>query len=237
MARFFVDKNNIHGSKITVVGEDVIHISKVLRMRPGEELTLCNGEGIDFLCKIEDISKKEIICSVISEKENESESRIPITIYQSMPKGAKIDYVIQKCVELGAARIVTFQSARSVAKGSKTDRLSRIALEAAKQCGRGIVPQVSYCSDFKDALSEFAGHDLSVFAYEEEHVQSLKDVLRNASPKNIGIMIGPEGGFEPDEAVAAKSSGAQSVSLGKRILRTETTAMVVLSDVIYEYNL
>ena len=96
MARFFVDKNNIHGSKITVVGEDVIHISKVLRMRPGEELTLCNGEGIDFLCKIEDISKKEIICSVISEKENESESRIPITIYQSMPKGAKIYYVIQK---------------------------------------------------------------------------------------------------------------------------------------------
>ena len=136
MARFFVDKNNIHGSKITVVGEDVIHISKVLRMRPGEELTLCNGEGIDFLCKIEDISKKEIICSVISEKENESESRIPITIYQSMPKGAKIDYVIQKCVELGAARIVTFQSARSVAKGSKTDRLSRIALEAAKQLGK-----------------------------------------------------------------------------------------------------
>lgn len=237
MARFFVDRNNIKNNTAVVTGEDVLHISKVLRMRIGEELTLCNGEGTDYLCKIENISKKEIVCSVISEQENKSESLIPITIYQSMPKGAKIDYVIQKCVELGAVHIVTFQSARSVAKGGKTDRLSRIAAEAAKQCGRGVVPRVSFCKSFDEALSEFKKHDLSVFAYEEELRQSLKDVLRGKTPESIGIMIGPEGGFDPSEAKAAAESGAMCVSLGKRILRTETAAMVVLSDVIYEYDL
>lgn len=238
MARFFIDKNNISEKSILINGDDVLHISRVLRMREGDTLTLCDGEKTDYLCEIASISKKEVICSILEKEENRNECEAEITLYQGVPKGAKMDLIIQKCVELGAARIVPFVSQRTVATAKgKLDRFQKIALEAAKQSGRGIVPEVSEIVSFDDAISSLMENELSLFAYEESRGFTLKDALREKKSSSVGIMIGPEGGFSPEEAKAAENAGAVTVSLGNRILRTETAGLSVISNIIYELEL
>lgn len=237
MPRFFVTKEAINNNKITISGEDVLHIGKVLRLREGDELTVCDGEGRDYECAIDIISKKEVLCNILSSCQNICEDDVKITLYQSLPKASKMDFVIQKCVELGCDAFVPFISARSVAKGDKSGRYRKISLEAAKQCGRGKVPSVSDITDFDGALKSLTENDLAIFAYEEEKEVTLKSVLHGKNVKSIGIMIGPEGGFAPEEAEAAKAAGAISVTLGKRILRTETAGMAVLAQTVYELGL
>ena len=238
MARFFIDKNNISEKSILINGDDVLHISRVLRMREGDTLTLCDGEKNDYLCEIASISKKEVICSILEKEENRNECKAEITLYQGVPKGAKMDLIIQKCVELGAVRIVPFVSRRTVATAKgKLDRFQKIALEAAKQSGRGIVPKVSEMVSFEDAIASLMKNELSLFAYEESRNFTLKDALRGKKSASVGIMIGPEGGFAPEEAKAAEDAGAVTVSLGNRILRTETAGLSVISNIIYEIEL
>lgn len=238
MARFFIDKNNISEKSILINGDDVLHISRVLRMREGDTLTLCDGEKTDYLCEIASISKKEVICSILEKEENRNECEAEITLYQGVPKGAKMDLIIQKCVELGAVRIVPFVSQRTVATSKgKLDRFQKIALEAAKQSGRGVVPEVSEIVSFDDAISSLMENELSLFAYEESRRFTLKDALREKKSSSVGIMIGPEGGFSPEEAKAAENAGAVTVSLGNRILRTETAGLSVISNIIYELEL
>ena len=237
MPKFFADKSAFDSENAVITGENVSHISRVLRMREGDALTLCDGCGTDFECEIESISKNEIICKILSFEKNTSESEIPVTLFQSMPKGAKMDFIIQKCVELGIYSVVPFISARTVAKGEKSARFRKIAEEAAKQSGRGIVPYVSDTADFDEAVKKLCECDLAIICYEEEKEKTLKSVLKSVKPRSIGIMIGPEGGFEADEVLKAVNSGAVSVTLGRRILRTETAGMAVLADIVYEYDL
>ncbi|MBO4897195.1 MAG: 16S rRNA (uracil(1498)-N(3))-methyltransferase [Clostridia bacterium] len=237
MPRFFVPKDNISDHKITICGEDVLHIGKVLRLRKGDEITVCDGAGTDYECAIDAVSKKEVIVSIMSSSQNVCEDGVKITLYQSLPKASKMDFVIQKCVELGIDAFTPFISARSVAKGDKSGRYRKISLEAAKQCGRGCVPSVSDITDFDGALKSLMENELAIFAYEEEKDIALKSVLKEKTPKSIGIMIGPEGGFAPEEAEKAKAAGALCVTLGKRILRTETAGMVVLAQTVYELGL
>ena len=238
MSRFFVSKNNISDKSILIDGEDVLHISRVLRMREGDELTICDGDKTDYLCKISSISKKEVICDIISREENQNESDVLVTLYQGVPKGAKMDLIIQKCVELGAVKIVPFNSRRTVAAAKgKFDRFQKISLEAAKQSGRGIIPEIAAPVDFDEALQDILKNDIAIMAYEDCKDITLKDALRGKAPKSVGIMIGPEGGFDPAEAAAAKEKGAALVSLGKRILRTETAGLSVISNIMYELQL
>ena len=238
MSRFFVPKNNISDKTILIDGEDVLHISRVLRMREGDELTICDGEKCDYLCKISSISKKEIICDILSKEDNKNECAVSVTLYQGVPKGAKMDLIIQKCVELGAVKIVPFNSRRTVAAAKgKFDRFQKISLEAAKQSGRGIIPEITAPVDFDEALEDMLENDVAILAYEAREGFTLKDALRGKAPKSVGIMIGPEGGFDPEEADLAVEKGALSVSLGKRILRTETAGLSVISNIIYELEL
>ena len=237
MPRFFVPKDAISGDKIVISGDDVLHIGKVLRLREKDRITVCDGEGTDFECIIESVSKREVLCRALDSFKNVCEDNVKVTLYQSLPKVSKMDFVIQKCVELGVDAFAPFISERSVAKGDKCERYRKISEEAAKQSGRGIVPSVSDICDFDGALESFAQNELAIFAYEEEREVTLKSVLSGKKPKSIGIMIGPEGGFAPGEAEKAKMSGAKSVTLGKRILRTETAGMVVLAQTIFELGL
>ena len=238
MARFFVDKKNISKESILIDGEDVLHISRVLRMREGDTLTVCDGEKCDYLCEILGISKKEIVCKILEKFVNQNECDCAVTLYQGVPKGSKMDLIIQKCVEMGAVKIVPFISERTVASAKgKFDRFQKIALEAAKQSGRGIVPEISEIVSFEEALSLLSQNELSLMAYEACDGRTLKDALRGKTPKTIGIMIGPEGGFAESEVLKAKERGTEIVSLGKRILRTETAGLSVISNIIYEIEL
>jgi len=238
MARFFVDKDKIRDKDILMDGDNFQHMSRVLRMREGDELTICDGEKTDYICIVSSISKKEAVCEIVSKEENKNECAVSVTLFQGVPKGAKMDLIIQKCVELGAVKIVPFISRRTVATAKgKFDRFQKISLEAAKQSGRGIVPEVSEIVSFEDALSQLCGCELPLMAYEESQGFTLKDALRGKTPETIGIMIGPEGGFDISEAEAAEKAGVQIVSLGSRILRTETAGLSVISNIMYETEL
>ena len=238
MARFFVPKENICEQSVSVTGDELVHISRVLRMKAGDILTLCDGEKTDYECEIISISKTEAVCKILSCTQNPCEQVFSVTLFQSVPKGEKMDLIIQKSVELGITEIRPFFSARTVAKShGKTARWNKIALEAAKQCGRGIVPAVYEPVEFSEALAQNTA-ELSIFAYEEETQTTLKSVLRSApAPANIAVFVGPEGGFEKSEVDTAKESGCRVITLGKRILRAETAPITIISNIMYEYLL
>ena len=237
------------GSGIIVLGQDDSHyISQVLRMRSGEELTVVLKDGIEALCEVDTITKNEVTLRVKETKQSVSESPLNITLYQSVSKGERMELTIQKCVELGVSRIVPVFSSRCVVRPdepkkqkAKTERWQKIALEAARQSGRGIVPTVGEPVLFA-AATESAGKDSDVvlFPWEEEHGLTLKQALAQVSKdsiNNISIFIGPEGGYDESEASLARENGAQTVTIGKRILRTETAGAAVLAMILYEFEL
>ncbi len=237
MARFFVPTDAIEDTTAVIRGGDVLHITKVLRMKQGDTLTVCDGEKTDYFCEIAQTSKKEIILNILERTDNKCEPDCRVTLYQGVPKGAKMEYLIQKCVEVGIYRIVPVMTERTIAKGeNKNERWNKVAEEAAKQSGRGIVPEVLPVMGFDDALDKMAGHEISIMPYEEEENRTLRSVLRGKTPSDIGVMIGPEGGFSENETKKAQEVGAVLVTLGKRILRTETAGMAVLSNIMYEFE-
>lgn len=237
MSRFFVSKEAIGSRTALITGEDVIHIGRVLRMREGDTIILCDGEKNDYLCEIAEISKKEIKCNIIEKRRNNCEPSLNVALYQGVPKGAKMEYLIQKCVEMGVYRIVPVITERTIARGeNKTERWNKVAMEAAKQSGRGIIPQVTSPVDFSEALAEMIKNELAIMPYEGEEHKILRSILRGSPPASIGVMIGPEGGFSEAEVNLARSAGAKVATLGKRILRTETAGMFVLSSIMYELD-
>lgn len=236
MHRFFADKGAFSDGVARISGEDVAHITKVLRLKAGDSVVLCDGAETDYTCTISSMDKSEIILDIDSISPNEAESDVSITLYQGLPKSDKMDFIIQKCVELGVDRIVPVESARCVAKikddDKKRQRWQRIAEEAAKQCGRGKIPQVSSAISFDKAIKE--EHDLKIMPYECEMQSNLNDALSNVTtPCTLAIYIGPEGGFEQSEADKANDSGVKTVTLGKRILRCETAGLATVSAVMY----
>lgn len=242
MPKFFVPKENIKENEIIISGEDVTHIKKVLRACVGDSLTLCDGKGVNYEVQIENIEDKCITAKICSEYITDTEPNIEVTIFQGLPKAAKMDYIIQKTTELGITSIYPCKMARCVSKienakdsKRKCERWNKIAEEAAKQSGRGIIPKVYDPVDFKAAVDLMSEYDLAFAPYECEENNNLKEALTsNDNVKKIAFMIGPEGGFDLDEAAYLKDKKIPTVTLGKRILRTETAGEAVLSMIMYE---
>ena len=244
MPRFFVKKDTILDGKIYIREGDAHHIARALRMAEGDGVTVSDGEGTEYHCRLTRIRDEECECEILATETGTTESPVEITLCMAYPKGDKLETVIQKAVELGASRIIPFESSRCIKrpKAEKIDRqlarLSRIAEEAAKQCGRARIPTVTSPMSFSEMLKEASECELTLFCYEAEEEFSVKNVLKSHTrPKSCAVIVGSEGGFSEEEAILAAESGAVTVSLGRRILRCETAPDFVLSAISYEYEL
>ena len=237
MAAWFFTEEEIDTNKYIITGENAKHI-RVLRMRNGEELTLVTPLGIQHDCVIADVNQAQVVVDVLENRPCENEPDVFVTLYQALPKGDKMDYIVQKCVELGVSRIVPVMSSRCVSRPDekslkkKIARWQKIALQAAMQSRRGIIPEVCQCVSLKQAAALTVEHDKTVFFYELGG-DSVKNILAD-KPKTIGMFIGSEGGFEESEAELVLSNGAVAATLGKRILRAETAPLAALSVIMYQ---
>ncbi|KRQ86658.1 Ribosomal RNA small subunit methyltransferase E [Caloramator mitchellensis] len=242
MHKFFVKSNNINGNKINIEGEDVNHILKVLRLRKGEKIQVSDGEGNEYICEIDANDKKTVYCNVLESYRNETEPPLKITLFQGMPKAQKMDLIVQKCVEIGVVEIVPVITKRVVVKtedrdiSNKIERWNRISYEAAKQSDRGIVPKVLNPISFEETIERLKNMDLSIVPYENEEGNGIKSLTSRNDVKNVGILIGPEGGFEEEEIEICKVNGIIPVTLGPRILRTETAGFVASALILYEFG-
>lgn len=241
MSRFFVKEADVHSDFIDITGEDVSHIRKVLRLRCGDQITVCDGKGNDYLVNIEQIENDQVCTRIISSKKTETEPPIEVTLFQGIPKSDKMDWIIQKCVELGIHKIVPVHTERTIVKieskkdaENKVGRWQRISSEAAKQCNRGIIPKVEYPVCFEEALKMAGESDLSIMPYEKENSQGLRSCLTVQDIKKIAFFIGPEGGFSEKEVEKATLNGTSTVTLGPRILRTETAGITALTIIMYQ---
>jgi len=248
MPKFFVEPAQIYDEEILILGDDARHIISSLRMKTGDPITVCNMNKRDYDCIISSVSGGIVHAEIVSSSVCEAEPDYSITVYQCLPKGDKMEYVIQKAVELGASKIVPVLSSRCIAKPSafdkngkdkKSDRYNRIAYEAAEQSGRGIVPTVHECINFERAVDLAKNDAISFVCYEEEKNNNIRKFIaskKDEGMKNnsISFFIGPEGGFSPDEISQARENGIESVGLGNRILRTETASGFVLAVLSYE---
>jgi len=246
MPKFFIENNQINENKITLIGEDVKHIANVLRKDVGNEINICNITTSDnFLCQIEEISKEEIKCSIIEKIESESEPNTEITIFQGLPKAEKMELIIQKCTELGAKTFVPVAMERCVVKFDdktackKIERWQKIAETAAKQSGRDIIPKVENLINLKKVCNLIEKYDIVLLAYENEENYTLKEAINSVKNKRnlkVGIIIGPEGGIDCNEVQLLEQAGAKVITLGKRILRTETVGIMMTGIISYELN-
>lgn len=246
MPKFFVAENQINNNKITIIGNDVNHIKNVLRQKSGDKITICDiSKEQDYLCEIDKIEEKSIDCNIIEKLENNTESNVKVTIFQGLPKADKMELVIQKSVELGAYDITPLQMKRCVVKLNEKDKLKKIqrwqkiSEVAAKQCGRNIIPKINNIVNVKDVCNLCNEYDIVLIAYENEKENTLKKELKNLKKLDkeeikVAIIIGPEGGIAPEEIEMFEENGAKIITLGNRILRTETVALSVLSIIMYE---
>ena len=237
MPRFFMAGTNIMGGMAIMTGRDAEHV-RVLRLRPGEDMIICDGKGTDYKCRLVKADKEQVEAQVIEVVPCPAEPTVQVTVLCGLPKGDRTDYIIQKCVEAGASEIMFFQSDRCVAKPDKPEkkleRWQRIAEEAAKQSGRGVIPQVSWAGEYADALNVANQKELGLFMYETGEREALNAVLEaNSDVKTAAIVTGPEGGFAPFEADLARIVGLHICSMGERILRCETAPVVAVSALMY----
>lgn len=235
MPRFFVEHAN--PEQIIITGEDAHHIGRSLRMRTGEQLTVC-AEGMDYECEITRITDSEVYLQPLSVNPCAAEPSVKVTLYQAIPKQDKLAEIVQKAVELGACEIVPVLTARCVSRPSKADfekkrqRLRKIAVSAAKQSGRGIIPEVAPMMTWREALQSMQAQDISVMLYEEQGGVRFGEVPLEGK-KRIGLFIGSEGGISEEEAQQAVEAGLHRVWLGSRILRCETAPTAAISILMY----
>lgn len=241
MPRFFVEQNQIIEDKIEINGQDVRHIRDVLRLDYNALIEVCNGRGTDYDCIIEEINKESIVARILNEKISKSEPKTKVILFQSLIKGDKIEWVIQKSIEIGVNEIIPMQTTFCVSKmdkskkaDAKVKRWNKIAQSAAKQSGRGIIPTVHNPITFTKALELCKEMDLALIAYEKEDQQNLKTQLKGLEGKTIGVLIGPEGGFSKEEVLKAEEAGIKAITLGARILRSETASISLVSNILYE---
>ncbi len=246
MPRFFIQKEQVTENTAHLFGADAHHIARSLRMAVGDSLTLCDMQGIEYDGVIESFDEdREVLVRVNTTRRSEREPNCRITVFQALPKGDKLDVVIQKAVECGASEIVPFESERCVvrmkpdAEARKTERRQRIAAEAAKQSGRSVIPNVCATVSFEEMISLASQCDIKLFCYEGDGTEPLGEVLRGEGDlllkdsATVAIVIGSEGGFSLEEVAKAQASGLRAIGLGKRILRTETASGFVLSCLVY----
>lgn len=251
MPKFFVENNQINENNIEIINDDVKHIKKVLRKNIGDTLEICNkNTGDNFLCKIAEFNNEKIICNIDKIIENKAENNIYINIFQGLPKLDKMEYIIQKSVELGVSEITPLNMKRCVVKidakdeNKKIQRWNKISEVAAKQCGRNIIPKVNNIAKIKEIKNLCNDYDIILVAYEEEKENKLKKVLqelKNIYNKDevlkIAIVIGSEGGIDKEEVEELKNiNNAKVITLGDRILRTETVALNIISIIMYEFE-
>ncbi len=247
MPRFFVDKEQIEDQFITIRGEDAHHISRSLRMAVGEHITVSDKECLEYDCTLEKFGDGFVVARVLEKRSAENELPVRVRLFQALPKGEKLDFIIQKSVECGAYEITPFESERCVAKVKadaemrKTERRNKISLEAAKQSGRGLIPKVNPTASYADMLNMASLSDTVLFCYEGEGTlpigKVLKEVKQKYAVKDISIIIGSEGGFSLAEVEQAVSRGFHAIGLGKRILRAETASVAAMSCIVYEFEL
>ncbi len=238
MPRFFIEQGAA-AQTARITGEDARHIARTLRMKPGEEICLCDGAGTDYTGRIVSLDGDAVEVEVTAACASRAEPSVWAALYISLPKGDKMELCVQKAVELGASEIIPVMSARCVSRPDgktmekKTARWQKIASEASKQAGRGIIPVVHSALTFEQALADAQRFDLSLFLYENEQEHSLKQALEERAYRSVALFSGPEGGYEQTEAGRAVSAGAVCVTLGPRILRCETAPLAALSAVMY----
>lgn len=242
MPRFFVDKNNITENEIKIYGNDVNHIKNVLRMKVGEELLACDGEGTDYKCTVAALEREEVLLEIISSFPAETELEQKLYLFQGLPKSDKMELIIQKAVELGVYEIIPVQTMRAIVKidakkeDKKIARWQQISEAAAKQSGRGIIPKIHTPMSFKEALNYAKELEGAVIPYENaKGIENTREIIAGLKNKaSVGIFIGPEGGFDESEIELAFSKNILPVTLGKRILRTETAGLTILSILMFQ---
>ena len=260
MPRFFVPYAvSEKETEIGISDSDSRHIRDVLRMKAGEDLTVCDTKGTDHQCRIDSIGKDALTVRILSRWQSDNESPYEIVLFQGLPKADKMELIIQKFVELGGSRIVPVACTRSVARLSETKevekkllRWNKIAYEAAKQCNRSVIPAVGAPVSFKEAIRQMSGADLAFIPWECEEERGIREMLAGKKPLSAGtndrtgfsgkkpvlaFIIGPEGGFDQEEISFARECGILTVTLGKRVLRTETASLAILSMILYEMEL
>lgn len=242
MHKFFVSNENIVDEWVNIIGDDVKHIYKVLRLNIGDKICINNCSGQEYLAEIKEIDKKEVKAQILEKMDTDNESSINVTIYQGLPKASKMDLIVQKNTELGVKEITPVITDRVVVKGElkeykKVDRWNRIALEACKQSKRSYIPKINSPLEFDQMLEELSNFQLIVVPYENKKAYGIKKLVEDIKElqiKNVAIVIGPEGGFEDKEIAKLQEMGAYIVTLGPRILRTETAGFTCLSIIMYE---
>ena len=237
MRRFFAESMDMGEDTVIITGDEARHIETVLRMKPGDRVLLINGEGTECEAEIVSCSDGAVSLNILERQIAASEPSVHVTLFQCLPKQGKMELIIQKCVELGVYGVVPTIAKRCVVKidgkDGKLIRWNKVSKEAAKQCGRAFVPAVS--APLKLETADFSSYDTVLIPYENEGETSLKAVLKSRTGmENIAVIIGPEGGFEPAEVERIIDRGGIAVSLGPRILRTETAGMACLAQIMYE---
>lgn len=253
MPRFFVEPSAVSGDTVVLTGANAHHAAYSLRLAPGDRIKVCD-QATAYLCEMVSFDSDSATARILSAAPIDTEPPFAAHLFQALPKGDKLDTVIQKAVECGVCAVTPFESSRCIVRAKpeaeerKTERRRRIAEEASKQCGRGIIPTVHPTIPFASALEAARDADLILFCYEGQEVTPLPAVLEQAQPAllaaerdgrkpSVAIFVGSEGGFSPEEAAAAREAGASMTGLGKRILRTETASGFVLSCLIYALEL
>lgn len=243
MNLFYVEEPQIRESEIVIVGEDVNHIKNVLRMHPGEQVMVCDGKGSDYLCEIESFPEKQVKLTIVKKQLSDGELPVKLYLFQGLPKSDKMELIIQKAVELGVTEVIPVAMKRSIVKiedkkkeAKKLERWQAIATAAAKQSKRGIIPKVHSVLSYREALNYSKDMELKLFPYENaKDIDKSRELVATApNRKSIAIFIGPEGGFEDKEIEEVESIGGQIITLGKRILRTETAGFTMLSILMFE---
>lgn len=245
MYKFFIQNSQIQNNQVKINGEDVNHIKNVLRLNKKEKIIVCNKETCkSYIAELDSITKEEVICNIVDEKLVSTEPAVNIDLFQGLPKSDKMEHIIQKTTELGVKRIYPVIMERCVVKIDKKDeskkivRWQKIAESAAKQSKRDFIPKVENIINLENICKILPKYDIILLAYENEDSNTLKQELQKIKKQNanIGVVVGPEGGFTKNEVNILETAGAKCVTLGKRILRTETAPIVLLSNIIYEFD-
>lgn len=241
--RFYVSPDSIFPLKnlIEIKNKaEAHHIRDVMRLGKGDIVDIFDGQGREFLCSIEEAGKDAVVMKIKEELAPKLAPSFNITLYQAIPKKAKMDLIVEKAVELGITRIVPVMTDRTIPEvrdfSGKVERWNRIGMASSKQCGRATLPVISGIKYFNDALADSAQKDLVIFASLDEESRPLKNILRGLAPKTIAVFVGPEGDFSPEEIAKAKKEGCCMCSLGRLILKSETAAMYILSCLSYEFQ-
>ena len=238
MARFFVLPEDMAGDGITLTGENAQH-AKVLRLKTGEQVLVCDGRGMECLCAVSSVSSNEVELEVLERRSSRTEAAVKVSVYMAFPKADKLEHVIQKATELGAYEIVAFPSGRCISKPDdkslkkKLERWQKIAASAAEQSGRGVIPEVIALPSYASALERASKADKALMFYENEHATTLRMALEHGTYSTVSLLTGPEGGLEEKEVEQARAAGLQVCTLGSRILRCETAPLCALSAVMY----